>query len=131
MNINDKLKPLTVNSYEVSSAIDMLIKHVLKVIPNSYADRFPAFSVYESYLHWDSPAEGRKLFCDPSLPNMPMDIAVGTLSHKFAHLFLGHDTSCSANNLQQEYEADELAREWGFAKEIEAMQRYNSPPGRK
>jgi hypothetical protein len=131
MKINNKLEPLKVNSYEVSAATDMLIKHVLKVIPDGYIGRFPPFSVYESYLHWDSPTEERGIFCDPGLPNMPVDVAIGTLSHKFAHLFLGQDTGCSGNSPEQEKVADELACSWGFVREIEAMHRYLNPPREK
>ena len=49
MDINSELGPLTVYNYEVSSAMDTLVKCVLKRIPDSYAEEFPSFSVFESH----------------------------------------------------------------------------------
>jgi hypothetical protein len=131
MEIDSELEPLTVYSYEVSPAMDTLIRHVLKVIPDSYSEEFPSFSVFETRSPWyahvereDVEEEGR-IFCDPRLLNMPKDVAVGTLAHEFAHLFLGH---IGPGCLQNEYKADELARQWGFSEEVRAMRQHIGPP---
>jgi len=134
MDINSELEPLTVYNYEVSSTMDTLVKCVLKRIPDSYAEEFPPFSVFESHSPWyahveheDLEEEG-KVFCDPRLLNMPKNVAIGTLAHEFAHLFLGHT---GRGGLRDEYQADELACQWGFTEEIRAMRRHSGPPTEK
>jgi hypothetical protein len=73
MDINSKLEPLTVYNYEVSSGMDTLVRCVLKRIPDSYAEQFPSFSVFESHSPWDAHVEREdieeegKVFCDPRL----------------------------------------------------------------
>ena len=119
MDINSELEPLTVYNYEVSSAMDTLVKCVLKRIPDSYAEEFPSFSVFESHSPWGAHVEREgNVVCDPSLLGLPKDVAIGTLAHEFAHLFLGHT---GRGGLQDEYQADELAYQWGFVEELKAM----------
>lgn len=126
MNIDDELEPLTVYNYDVSSGMDSLVKYVLRVIPDDYAEQFPSFSVFEAYSPWHAHVEeGGKIFCDSSLLNIAKDIAIGTLAHEFAHLFLGHPVS---GGLEDEYKADELACQWGFQKEVAAMREQFGPP---
>ena len=125
MNINGELEPLTVYNYDVSSGIDSLVKYVLRVIPDDYAEQFPSFSVFETYSPRQAYVEDGKIFCDSSLLNIAKDIAIGTLAHEFAHLFLGHPVS---GGLEDEYKADELACQWGFQKEIAAMREWFGPP---
>jgi len=131
MKVDDKLEPLTVYNYDVTPAMDTLVRHVLKRIPDSYAEGFPSFSVFESCSPWgahveraDIEEEG-KIFCNPRLVNMAKNVAIGILAHEFAHLFLGHT---GARSLQCEYQADELACQWGFKKEVRAMRRHLGPP---
>ena len=91
MDVNDELEPLTVYSYDVSPAMDSLIRNVLGIIPKSYAEDFPSFSVFESPSPWGAHVEeSGELFCDPKLLEMSTDIATGILAHEFAHIFLGH-----------------------------------------
>jgi len=124
MEIDDKLEPLTVHNYEVSPAMHNLIMHVLKTIPDEYMDDFPSFSVYEN-SPWGAHVEKEGVIhFDPSLLDLPTDIAIGTVAHEFAHLFLGH----TCKGVQEDYEADELACRWGFSAEVEAMRRHYGPP---
>ncbi len=131
MEFNSKLAPLTVYNYKVSSAMDTLVRYVLKRIPDSYAEEFPSFSVFESHSPWGAHVEREdieeegKIFCDPRLVNMAKNVAIGTLAHEFAHLFLGHT---GAGSLQGEYQADELACQWGFMDEVKAMRQHFGPP---
>jgi len=125
MDIDSELEPLVVYNYEVSPAMDNLLRHVLKVIPDSYTEEFPAFSVFETYSPWGAHVEEGKVFYAPSLLDMPKDVAIGTLAHEFAHLFLGHT---GEGGLREEYEADGLAHQWGLAEQIRAMHRHIGPP---
>jgi len=77
MNINSDLEPLTVYHYEVSPTLDDLVKHVLAVIPDSYAEEFPSFSVFESYSPWGAHVEEGKIFCDSSLLGLPRTLRLG------------------------------------------------------
>lgn len=126
MDINSELEPLTVCNYEVSSAMDTLVKCVLKHIPESYTEEFPSFSVFESHSPWGAHVEEKgNVFCDPSLLGLPKDVAIGALAHEFAHVFLGHT---GRGGLQEDYQADELAYQWGFVEELKAMRLCFGPP---
>ena len=57
MKIGDELEPLTVYYYDVSAAIDRLVRHVLKIIPDHYTEEFPSFSVFERYSRWGAHVE--------------------------------------------------------------------------
>lgn len=129
MEIDDELEPFTVHNCKVSPAMYNLVKHILKAIPDEYTEDFPSFSVYEhspwgAHIEKDREGEGI-LFLDPSLLDLPTDVAIGTLAHEFAHLFLGHT---GKGGLQEDYEADELACQWGFSAEVEAMRQHYGPP---
>jgi hypothetical protein len=67
----------------------------------------------------------RNIFCDSSLLNLPSDVAIGTLAHEFAHVFL---RQTGKRGLRDEREADALASRWGFKKQIEAMRELYVPP---
>lgn len=126
MNIDDQLEPLTVYNYDVSPAMDGLIKHVLKMIPERYTEKFPSFSVFECHSPWDAHVEPEGLvFLDPSLLNLPRNIAVGIIAHEFAHVFLMH---IGKGGLGDEHAADALACRWGFRKQLEAMRESCGPP---
>ena len=126
MNIGSQLEPLTVYDYDVSPDMDRLLRRVLKMIPDRYTDDFPSFSVFETYSRWGAHVDKeRNIFCDSSLLNLPSDIAIGTLAHEFAHVFLRH---IGKGGLRDEREADTLASRWGFKKQIEAMRELYGPP---
>lgn len=131
MDINSELEPLTVHNYEVSPAMDNLVRYVLKVIPDSHTEDFPSFSVFETYSPRDAYVERADIkevanvFCPPELLDMPRDVAIGTLAHEFAHVFLNHT---GKGGLRDEYEADALACQWGFTEEITAMRQHSGPP---
>ena len=56
---------------------------------------------------------------------------IGIIAHELAHVFLRHDPT--TNRLKAEEEADGLASEWGFSREIKEVRRKTGPPtnGRK
>ena len=126
MDIDAEFEPLTVFSYKVSPDMDTLIKHVLKAIPNKYAEEFPSFSVFEAKSRWGAQVEREsiedegKIFFDPKVLKMPKDVAIGLIAHEFAHLFLGHD---GGGGLKDEDAADAFAIQWGFAKEVKSMRK--------
>ncbi len=130
MNIDRELEPLTVYQYEVSAAMDSLVRHVLAVIPDSYAEDFPSFSVFEAPslegARVEKGGEGDgTIYLDSSLLQFPIDIAVGILAHEFAHLFLRHD---GKGGLSDEREAGALASKWGFTEQIKAARQHIGPP---
>ena len=63
--------------------------------------------------------------CDQSLLDIPRNVAIGILAHEFAHLFLGHPVT---GGLQDEYQADGLACQWGFTEEVRALRQHLGPP---
>ena len=126
MNIDNELEPLTVYNYEVSPDMDRLVRCVLKMIPDYYTEDFPSFSIFETRSSWGAHVESEgKIFCDPSLLNQPRDVAIGTLAHEFAHVFLRQTGN---GGLKDEHEVDALACRWGFKKQIEALRDYIGPP---
>jgi hypothetical protein len=130
MNIDSELEPLTVYQYQVSAAMDSIVRHILATIPDSYTEEFPSFSVFETRSSWEAHVEqdgdaGGIIYCDSSLLQFPRDVTVGILAHEFAHLFLRHD---GKGGLHDEWEADALASKWGFTKEIKTMRQQMDPP---
>lgn len=126
MDIDSDLEPLTVYNYQVSSALDTLIRHILKTIPESYTEEFPSFSVFEAHSPWGAHVDDERIvICDPSLVDMPKDVTIGIIAHEFAHVFLRHTGQAG---LREEEEADRLASEWAFAAEVRAMRQYYGPP---
>ena len=128
MEIDDELEPLTIFSCEISSpAMGNLVRHVLKVIPDQYAEDFPSFSMFEAHSPWTAYVDDEgNVFLDPELLTCPTDVAIGTIAHEFAHVCLRH--FISQRGLPDEYEADDLACKWGFAQEVEAMRQRYGPP---
>lgn len=130
MNIDSKLEPLTVYQYDVSPAMDSIVRHILEVIPEKYAGEFPSFSVFEAYSPWGAHVEPNGegdgiIHCDSKLLSFLKNVAVGILAHEFAHLFLRHPDK---GGLEDEWQADTLASKWGFKKEVKAMRKHIGPP---
>ena len=130
MKIDRELKQLMVYQYDVSPRLDALIRHVLNTIPASYRKDFPSSSVFEYPIRLGAKVEDAdvgdgKIYCNPSLLDMPGDVAIGILAHEFAHLFLRHP---SEGGLRDDWEADALASKWGFTEEIKAMRQHEGAP---
>jgi hypothetical protein len=70
----------------------------------------------------------RVLYLSPLLVDVAKDVAVAVVAHELAHILLDHELINSSRETydHQEDEAWNLARQWGFAKEIEARDRYRS-----
>ena len=69
-----------------------------------------------------------EILLDPRLLDMGKDVAIGTLAHEFAHLFLAHT---GAGSLQGECEASELACQWGFPDDVRVVCQHFGPPTEK
>ena len=54
------------------------------------------------------------------------DVAMAIIAHEFAHYHLKHYVDISLDSLTTEYEADELARKWGF--NIDKFREVCGPP---
>lgn len=74
----------------------------------------------------------RVLYLSPLLADVEKDVAVAVVAHELAHIQLGHESINSSRDIydRQEDEAWNLARQWGFEKEIKARERYRSKIGR-
>ncbi len=101
------------------------MRNVLTVIPDSCAEEFQSFSIFEAHSPWGAHVDEENIYLDSDLLKEPKDVAIGTIAHEFAHLFLGH---AAPGSLQNEYEADTLAEKWGFKKQIKAMRKRYGPP---
>ena len=54
---------------------------------------------------------------------MPFDAIKGEIAHELVHIFLDHDPVHDDYD-KREDEVDEVAKEWGFEKEIAALKKY-------
>lgn len=131
MKLGENLEPLTVHDFDVSEPVCKLVLAVLEAIPETCAEEFPSFSVVERKSPLSTHVEREEiddvavLCIDPQLAYENHDIALGTLAHEFAHIFLGHT---GHETLDDEYAADAMARRWGFTKEVDAMRSDVGPP---
>jgi len=116
-----------------------LINLVLRKIPDSYAERFPQFCIMEDNypnVHGSiACVEGRDLdsgewyvnFTVELLTKEPRDVQIGIIAHELAHVYLRHEThegkkgEKPKDHSKAEKDADELACQWGFKKEIKAV----------
>jgi hypothetical protein len=73
-------------------------------------------------------AYARVLYLSPRLADVDHDVAVASVAHELAHIFLDHEVYAVPPDVykRQEDEAWELIREWGFAKEEKAHEEYSN-----
>jgi len=69
---------------------------------------------------WKSPSHQWYIYLDPSLETDTLEQVTFTVAHEFAHVFLKHIGHPAVSNEMpyderfQEWEANELAKSWGF-----------------
>ena len=125
MKIGDlKLVALDIPDPEVRD----LFNTVIDRIPGEYSPSFPSFAVAPGFskmgAHVDTPSQ--TLIIDAEkLDQQSQQVALGTIAHELAHVFLGRALE---PRLEEEYEADDLARQWGFAEEVDERRRLVGPP---
>jgi hypothetical protein len=68
-------------------------------------------------------AMAKVLYLSPGLERRSFDVAVASVAHELAHIFLNHDVITSDYD-KQEREAWETVKAWGFEKEERAHARY-------
>lgn len=125
MKIGDlTLVTLDIPDPEVRALFDTVIDR----IPEEYGPSFPSFAVAPGSskmgAHVDTPS--RTLITDAGkLGQQSHQVALGTIAHELAHVFLGR---APEPRLEDEYEADDLARRWGFMEEVDERRRLVGPP---
>jgi hypothetical protein len=112
-----------------------LFEDVLARIPDSYAEDFPCFSVYEGFALEGASVIDEIIYFDVSrltkASGGDQGVLIGIIAHELAHIFLGHSSMIERNpmeGLKLEGEADSLAAEWGFAEEVETFRQKLGPP---
>ncbi len=64
------------------------------------------------------------IYLSPYLERMELEFALGVVVHEIAHAWLKHGLpGCEGNPKDNDWDADHLACEWGFAREIEIRNR--------
>ena len=103
-----------------------LVREVLGRIPDEVEDEFHVFNVFEDTSPWGAYVNDGSVFLDPrKLLAESRDVAIGTIAHELAHVYLRHPME---GGLDDEYAADDLARSWGFVQEVKAMRDACGPP---
>ncbi len=134
MDLDRLIKEEVINDYEVKDLkFGELINYVLRKIPDKYERNFPMFSLFQT--------DTTDVECALIVPgdvdqvffNIDMleecscgndDIKIGVIAHELAHVYLKHPyCSSGSKGLKNEEEADSLASNWGFAKELKASRR--------
>ncbi len=120
--------------YEINNlSFKELIDHVLQRIPNKFEEEFLSFSIYEKPTEFGACVDEDKIFFDIGELEKKSKgddaVKIGVIAHELAHVFLKHHTAPDdgIGGLKNEDEADRLASEWGFTKEVKAF-RQKIPP---
>lgn len=134
MDLDRLIKKEIITDYKVKDLkLRELINYVLQKIPDEYEKDFPIFSLYQTDITdtecaFVIPGEVDQVFFniemleDSSCGND--DVKIGVIAHELAHVYLKHLHSSSVRKgLKNEEEADSLASNWGFAKEIKASRK--------
>jgi len=119
-----KLVALDIPDSEIRAVFDTVIGR----IPEEYGPSFPTFAVAPGFskmgAYVDTPSS--TLIIDAEkIGQQSQQVALGTIAHELAHVFLGR---APEPRLEEEYEADDLARQWGFAEEVDERRRLVGPP---
>lgn len=124
-----KIGDLTIMALDIPDIeVRNIFNAVIDRIPDSYGPLFPSFTVIpgpsKMGAHVDAPS--RTLIIEAvKLSQQSQQVALGTIAHELAHVFLGR---ASEPRLEEEYEADDLARRWGFTSEVNERRKRVGPP---
>jgi len=134
MNLHRLELTVVLLDYEITDpGLKKLIDSVLSRIPDEYQDDFPSFSIYEGPAKEGAQVTEDFVMFDPGqldkLSDNDDDVKTGIIAHELAHVFLKHATApdVETQGLAYENEADKLAVEWGFAREVQAFRRKLGP----
>ncbi|MDA1129850.1 MAG: hypothetical protein O2913_14335 [Chloroflexi bacterium] len=72
--------------------LEHMLKDVLMRIPSEYQDKFPYVEVYEGSSQWGAHVEAPNtvILDGVKLGSDTYGVAVGTIAHELAHVFLRH-----------------------------------------
>ena len=108
-----------------------LINHVLRRVSSKFEEAYVGNSERSSFDIWKG-RDKNGAYCHPDYilfdPERLDEIfgddkgKIGVIAHEFAHMFLDHPNAPDdgRGRISYEEEANKLAAEWGFSKEIEA-----------
>lgn len=108
---------------------------VIRRLPDKTLEEFPSIYIEEGSLfsegaHW-TPASDIVYF-DPAILNKySVSLIKGIIAHELAHAFHQHGLKQETNEkelLENEAEADETGKTWGFVKEVNEMRQTLGPP---
>ncbi len=139
MDFDRLIKEEDITDYEVKDPkLRKLINYVLRRIPDEYEEDFPMFSLYQTNIvdaecAFVVPGDVDQVFFNASmLENNSCDnddVKIGIIAHELAHVYLKHPHCSSCRKgVENEEEADALASDWGFAKEVKASRRKSGSP---
>ena len=113
MDLDRLIKEEDIIDYEVKDPELMeLINYVLRKIPDEYEEDFPMFSLYQTNI-----VDAECAFVVP-----------GDVDQVFFNADMLEDSSSCRKGLENEEEADALASNWGFAREVKASRRKLGSP---
>ncbi len=112
--------------YGHDTRLASLLEDVIRRIPKRVHDEFAFFEVVEGPLPWGAHVdENNTVTLDPEkLTTDSRDVALGTIAHELAHVFLDHRARLKLDSRARQEdcgEADARARKWGFSPEITAL----------
>lgn len=104
----------------------VLIDDVLGRITEGVKEEFPSFNIYAATtMEGAYVMEDNVCFDVNKMSGHTDEVQIGIIAHELAHKFLCHDET---SGLDEEAEADDLAKEWGFTSEIDALRKKLGPP---
>ena len=109
--------------------INLLYKVIEKIINSGFQQELVLGSIIERKTNADEPGEvtiDNDIIIDSEqLKKYEDDVAMALIAHELAHSFLKHYENWG-KGLENEYEADNLAKEWGF--DVDKFRKACGPP---
>lgn len=138
MNNDKKLTPDKISLDEIFDYVDIrsvylnqMLKEVVAMISRSIDLFQGGFGpIHEGATFSGEPGEvteDGEIYLDTELlKKYDDDVAMAIIAHELAHHYLDHHLDFTSDGLEKEYEADELARKWGF--NVEKFRDTCGPP---
>jgi len=109
--------------------INLLYKVIKKIIDSGLQEKLSFGPITEGKTNADEPGEvtiDNDIIIDSEqLKKYEDDVAMALIAHELAHSFLKHYENWG-KGLENEYEADNLAKEWGF--DVDKFRKACGPP---